>query len=251
MTGRSTLLAAVLAFSVTAGGSAVADEVTVFAAASLADAVSEIGHAFQASSGHKVEFNFGASSDLARQIRAGAPADVFFSADAAQMDTVEKAGLVRPPDRVEVLSNTLVVVVPAGAPRKLGAPAEIASFSRLALADPEAVPAGVYARQYLESLGLWSRLADRVVPTLNVRAALAAVESENVPAAIVYRTDAALSKRVQVAFEVPREAGPRIVYVMAPLARTGTAGRALAGALFAPSAVRVYQRYGFIVLPPK
>jgi molybdate transport system substrate-binding protein len=251
MIGRSTLLAAVLVASLTAGGPAAADEITVFAAASLADAVSEIGRAFEASSRHKVAFNFGASSDLARQIRAGAPADVFFSADAAQMDTVEKAGLVRAADRHDVLSNTLVVVVPAGAPRTLAAPAEIASFSRLALADPQAVPAGVYARQYLEAQGLWARVADRVVPTLNVRAALAAVESENVPAAIVYRTDAALSKRVQVAFEVPRETGPRIVYVMAPLARTVAAGRALAAALAAPPAVQVYKRYGFIVLPPK
>jgi molybdate transport system substrate-binding protein len=226
-----------------------ADEVMVFAAASLADAVTEVGRAFAASSGHHVAFNFGASSDLARQLRAGAPADVFFSADAAQMDAVEKAGLVRPADRVDVLSNTLVVVVPAGAARRLRGPEEIASLGQIALADPQAVPAGVYARQYLESMGLWRAVADRVVPTLNVRAALAAVESGNVSAGIVYRTDALLSERVQVAYVVPREKGPRIVYVMAPLAAAGPAARALGAFFVSDAADRVYERFGFLVLP--
>jgi len=152
---------------------------------------------------------------------------------------------------VDVLSNTLVVVVPAKTPRRLQAASEIASFDRLALADPQAVPAGVYAKKYLESIGLWSRLADRIVPTLNVRGALAAVESENVPAAIVYRTDAAISSRVSVAFEVPRAAGPAIVYVMAPLARASAAARLFAAELTSTRAARVYEKYGFIVLARK
>jgi molybdate transport system substrate-binding protein len=152
---------------------------------------------------------------------------------------------------VDVLSNTLVVVVPAKKPRRLQAASEIASFDRLALADPQAVPAGVYAKKYLESIGLWSRLADRIVPTLNVRGALAAVESENVPAAIVYRTDAAISSRVAVAFEVPRTAGPAIVYVMAPLARASAAARLFADELTSTRAARVYEKYGFIVLARK
>ena len=230
------------------GPAASAAEISVFAAASLADALSEIGKTFQSATGHRVAFNFGASSDLARQIRAGAPADVFFSADEAQMDLVTRAGLVRVTDRVNLLSNTLVVVVPARTPRRLKAPSEIAGFARLALADPLAVPAGVYAKRYLESIGLWSRLADRVVPTLNVRGALAAVESENVPAAIVYRTDAATSSRVAVAFEVPRAAGPAIVYVMAPLAQAAAPARLFADELASARATRVYQQHGFIVL---
>jgi molybdate transport system substrate-binding protein len=239
---------AVLLIVLAVGSPAAAAEITVFAAASLADAVSEIGQAFAAASGHHVAFNFGASSDLGRQIRAGAPADVFFSADRTQMDGVEQAGLIRASDRVDVLSNTLVVVVPARVPRPVRTPADIATFDRLALADPQAVPAGVYARQYLESIGLWARMADRIVPTLNVRAALAAVESENVPAAIVYRTDAAVSSRVRVAFEVPRSAGPAIVYAMAPLAAASPAGRLFAEELTSPRAARVYEKYGFIVL---
>ena len=229
---------------------AAAADITVFAASSLADAVSEIGRAYEAASGHHVSFNFGASSDLARQIQAGAPAEVFFSADEAQMDGLERAGLVRRAERADVLSNTLVVVVPASAPRRLRTAAEIASFSRLALADPQAVPAGVYARAYLESLGLWSALADRIVPTLNVRAALAAVESENVPAAIVYKTDAAGSRRASIAFEVPREAGPRIVYVIAPLAGASAPARTFAAELASSRAARVYEKLGFIVLGP-
>jgi len=239
---------AVLLIALAAGSSASAAEITVFAAASLADALSEIGKSFGSATGHHVVFNFGASSDLARQIRAGAPADVFFSADEAQMDNVTRAGAVRAADRVDLLSNTLVVVVPARTPRRLRAPSEIANFERLALADPQAVPAGVYARKYLEQVGVWSRLADRVVPTLNVRGALAAVESENVPAAIVYRTDAATSSRVAVAFEVPRAAGPAIVYVMAPLAQASAAARLFADELASTRAARIYQKFGFIVL---
>ena len=244
-------LFAAAALGMAFSASASAADVTVFAAASLADALSAIGKGFESTSGHHVVFNFGASSDLARQVRAGAPADVFFSADQAQMDVVTQAGLVRGADRVDVLSNTLVVVVPAKTPRRLQVASEIASFDRLALADPQAVPAGVYAKKYLESIGLWSRLADRIVPTLNVRGALAAVESENVPAAIVYRTDAAISSRVSVAFEVPRAAGPAIMYVMAPLARASAAARLFAAELTSTRAARVYEKYGFIVLARK
>jgi molybdate transport system substrate-binding protein len=155
---------------------------------------------------------------------------------------------------VDLLSNTLVVVVPApasgaAAPPALRSAADIASFRRLALADPEAVPAGVYARTYLQSTGLWDRLAGSIVPTLNVRAALAAVESENVPAAIVYRTDALGSRRVRIVFEVPRDGGPRIVYVVAPLFAAGEPGRRFAAALAAPAAARIFEGLGFIVLP--
>jgi molybdate transport system substrate-binding protein len=220
----------------------------VHAAASLADALTEIGQRYEATAGDRVLFNFGASSDLARQVRGGAPADVFVSADRAQMDTLAQAGLVAAGDRVDLLSNTLVVVVPADSSRTLRSAAEIASFDRLALADPQAVPAGVYAREYLESLGLWRGLAERVVPTLNVRAALSAVESGHVPAAIVYRTDARISRRVRVAFEVPRGQGPSIVYVMAPLAGTSAAGRAFAKELVSPAAAAVFEKHGFIVL---
>jgi len=228
------------------------EEVTVFAAASLADAVEEIGRAYEKDSGNKVVLNVGASSDLARQILAGAGADLFFSADRAQMDVVEKAGLVRGSDRVELLSNVLVVVVPVDAPTRVGSPVDLALLRRIALADPEAVPAGVYARRYLESIGLWSALKGRVIPTLNVRAALAAVESGNADAGLVYRTDAALSRRVRVAFTVTAEQGPRIVYVLAPLAASRKpAALELVRRLAGPEARTIFERYGFQVLAPR
>lgn len=234
------------------GPAAAADEVNVFAAASLTDALKEIAQGFEKETGHKVVFNLGGSNDLARQIKAGAPADVFFSADKPQMDGLESAGLVRAQDRIDVLSNVLVVVVPASSSAKIASPQELQTLGRLALADPQAVPAGVYARTWLESLGLWAGLKDKVVPTLNVRAALAAVESENADAGIVYRTDAAISKRVKVAFEVPREQGPAIVYPLAPVAASKKpATAAMVRYLTSDAAREVYRRFGFVVLGGK
>jgi molybdate transport system substrate-binding protein len=229
-----------------------AEEVTVYAAASLTDALNEVAKGFEAKTGHKVVFNLGASNDLARQIKAGARADVFFSADKAQMDGLEAAGLVRAADRVDVLSNVLVVVVPASSTARMRQASDLLAVKHLALADPEAVPAGVYARTWLESLKLWDKLKDNVVPLLNVRAALSAVESENADAGIVYRTDAAISKRVKVAFEVPKEQGPAIVYPLAPVTASKKAATTELGRYLVSIPARVvYARYGFIVLPAK
>jgi molybdate transport system substrate-binding protein len=226
-----------------------ADEVLVFAAASLTDALKEVGKGFETASGHHVLFAFGGSGDLARQIRAGAPADIFFSADLQRMDELEAAGLVRAQERVNVLSNALVVVVPASAPNKLQGPADLLQLEHVALADPETVPAGLYARAYFESIGLWPALAGRVIPTLDVRAALAAVESGHAPAAVVYRTDATTARGVRVALEVPREQGPAIVYPLAPLASSPkSATRDLVRYLLSPAARTVYERLGFVVI---
>ncbi len=224
-------------------------ELRVFAAASLADALGEVGRAWEAASGRRAVFNFGASSDLSRQIRAGAPADVFVSADAAQMDALEREGLLRARSRADLLSNTLVVIVPrASAARVLG-PRDLLGFRSLALADPQAVPAGVYARAWLERLGLWPALAPRVVPTLHVRAALAAVESENVEAGIVYRTDAAGSTRARIALEVPRAEQPAIVYPVAVLARGSSPdAEAFVAYLRSPAGRAVFTRFGFLWL---
>jgi len=236
---------------VLAAGSARGEEIAVFAAASLTDALTEIGRLYEAKSADKVVFSFGASSDLARQIEQGAPADVFFSADTAQMDRLERAGLVRAGSRTDVLSNVLVVVAPSDSRTEIRGPSDLERLGRIALADPEAVPAGVYARTYLEGLGLWSRLKEKTVPTLNARAVLASVESGNADAGFVYRTDAAISKRVRVAFEVPAEAGPRIVYPMAAVAASRKAGVvALVGFLVSPEAREVYARRGFGVIVP-
>jgi molybdate transport system substrate-binding protein len=226
-----------------------AEEVHLYAAASLTDAVRELAGTFAHETGHKVVFNFGGSNDLARQIKAGAPADVFFSADEAQMDGLQTAGLVRAQDRVNVLSNVLVVVTPLASTTTIAAPPDLLGLNRLALADPQAVPAGVYARGWLQSLGLWDRLQDKVVPTLDVRAALAAVEAGHVDAGVVYRTDAAISTRVKVVFAVPREQGPAIVYALAPVAAsTKPATALLVRHLTSEGARAVYRRFGFLVL---
>ena len=196
--------------------------------------------------------SFGGSNDLARQIRAGAPAEVFVSASAERMDEVQRAGLVRAADRVDLLSNRLVVVVPAGATVAPATAEDLTRVRRLALGDPQAVPAGIYARQWLEKRGLWERVRDRVVPTLDVRAALAAVESGNADAGIVYRTDAAISRRVRVAFEVPADEAPRIVYPAALLAGArGPAARAFFEHLRSPEAREVFERLGFEFLPAR
>ncbi len=243
---------ALVLLALVASASASADELNLFAASSLTEAVEEVASGFEKATGHKVVFNFGGSNDLVRQINAGAAADVFFSADSAQMDALVSAGLVRAEDRRDVLSNTLVVVVPADAGTRVAAAKDLAALRRLALADPEAVPAGVYARRWLESIGLWSALEPKVVPALNVRAALSAVEAGNVDAGIVYRTDAATSKQVKVAFTVPREEAPPIVYPLAPLAGAKKPATAdLVRALTSASAREVYTRHGFVVLTEK
>ena len=247
---RPTLRIAVLGLALVVPGRAVAAELVVFAAASLTDALKEIGTRYEAVAADRLVFNFGASSDLARQIKAGAPADVFFSADAAQMDGFEKDGLVRRGDRVDVLSNKLVAIVPPDSKLTVHAARDLLAVGHLALANPDSVPAGVYARKYLESIGLWEELRGKVVPTLDVRACLAAVEAGHADAGLVYRTDATISKRVRVAFEVPRERGPPIVYPLAPVAgsKNAEAAAAFVRHLVGPEAIGVYKRFGFIVL---
>ena len=224
-----------------------AEEVLVFAAASLTESLEEIGKASEAKTGTAVRFSFGASSDLARQIRAGAPADVFFSADTATMDALEKAGLVRHADRREFLSNRLAVVVPGTSSLRIAGARDLAKVSRLALADPDAVPAGIYAREWLEAEGLWTGLKPKVVPTLDVRGTLAAVESGGVEAGIVYRTDAAISNKVRVVFVVTD--GPAITYSLAKVA----ASKSAAAQRFVDFAAgeegrAVFERRGFAVL---
>ncbi|HUF77959.1 MAG TPA: molybdate ABC transporter substrate-binding protein, partial [Thermoanaerobaculia bacterium] len=166
----------------------------VFAAASLADALEEAGAAWE--EGHPdtpVAFNFNSSNDLARQIAAGAPAGLFLSADRERLVAAGRADLTA---AVALLGNELVVVAPAGSGTSVAGARGLLAFDRLGLADPEAVPAGVYARDWLEAEGVWDELSDRVVPALDVRANLAAVASGSVPAGVVYATDAGTSDRV-------------------------------------------------------
>lgn len=226
----------------------------MFAAASLTDALKEIGAAYQDSTGVPVRFNFAASNLLARQIAAGAPADLFASADEGLMDFLAKKKRVTEGTRISLLSNTLVIVVGADSRISIQSEADLArpEVRSIALAEPQSVPAGIYAKEHLESLGLWKKVIDRVVPTENVRAALAAVESGNVDAGIVYKTDAAIAKRVRVAYEVPRAEGPRISYPFSVLTSSTdeTAARRFLDALASPAGRAVFSRYGFLPAEP-
>ena len=226
-------------------------EILVFGAASLTESLQDLGNAYEAKFGTKVVFSFGASSDLARQIEAGAPADVFFSADTARMDALEKAGLVKAGDRHEFLSNSLVVVVPSDSTLKVSTAEDLLNLPRIALADPASVPAGIYAKKWLRGLGLWERIEPKVVPTLDVRSALAAVETGAIPAAIVYRTDAAVAKSARVAFAVRN--GPEILYSVAAVADSKSPKAADDFVLFlaGPDGRAEFTKRGFVVLDAK
>jgi molybdate transport system substrate-binding protein len=239
-----------LALALVFPGRALSADVLVFAAASLTDALKEIATAYEKSSKDHLVLNFGASSDLARQIKAGAPADVFFSADLAQMEGLEKDGLVLREERVDVLSNKLVAIVPTDSRLTVNAARDLLAVKHFAVANPDGVPVGVYAKKYFESIGLWEELQSRIVPTADARASLAAVEAGHADAGMVYRTDAVLSKRVRIAFEVPRDKGPSIVYPLAPVAasKQKDAAAAVARYLAGPEAMAVYERFGFILI---
>jgi len=238
-------IVAVLLFVLVAAWSR-SDELLVFGAASLTESLQELGKAFEAKTGTVVRFSFGASSDLARQIKAEAPADVFFSADTAKMDDLERAGLVRKEDRREFLSNVLVVVVPSKSSLRISQAKDLTALPRLAIADPAAVPAGIYSKKWLEGLGLWKEIEPKVVPTLDVRAALAAVASEAAPAGIVYKTDAAISKDVKIAMIVQN--GPEITYSLARVkASTPPAAQKFVEFIAGPEGRAVFERRGFVI----
>jgi molybdate transport system substrate-binding protein len=228
-------------------------EIALYAAASLRDVLLSLQEAAERELGVRLVFNFGASNQLAQQIVAAAEADVFFSADEAWMDHVERAGLVDRASRRSPLSNGLVVVVPREAATRIGSASDLTARAvrRLSLADPRSVPAGKYARAWLEGAGVWPALQDRVVPALDVRAALAAVESGATDAGIVYRTDARISERVRVAHVVPPEEHPRIAYALAAIAgrpRVELARRVVIW-LGGPAARAAFEQHGFTVVP--
>ena len=224
-----------------------AEQLFVSAAASLTDALVDIGAKFQKESNTKVVFNFGASSMLARQIEEGAPADVFISADEAQMNRLQNK--IEPATRFDLLTNILVVIARKDSAQNLGQLSDLAKpeVTQIAIADPQGVPAGVYAKEVLTKAKLWERIERKVVPTENVRATLAVVEAGNADAGFVYKTDAMISAKVGIALEIPAEFAPKIVYPAAMLAgsqRQEQAKRFLAF-LKMEEARQIFQRLGF------
>ena len=244
--------AAIVAVIILGGsGSARAAEINVYAASSLTDALREIGAGYEKQTGgDRISFNFAASSTLARQIEEGAPADVFFSADEAQMDRLEKSGRLVAATRRNLLSNTLVVIAPTNSALNVAAPADLArQVKRLALGDPKLVPVGVYARGYLERAGVWSALGPKVIPLENARAVLAAVESGNVDAGIVFRSDAATTKEAKVIFAVPAADAPAINYPVALVqqAQSKPAAEKFLQHLAGSEAKAIFEKFGFLL----
>lgn len=249
---HSLFLASLLLVS-SAAGSLAGETVRVSAAASLGDVLKEIDVLFEKQTGIAVELNLGASNALARQIEEGAPVDVFFSADLAKMEGLAAKGLVEKSTQESQLSNALVVVVPSDSSLKLEAAQDLAgdAVKKIAVGDPKAVPAGIYARQWLTDIKVWSAVEPKLVATESVRAALAAVAAGNAEAGIVYKTDAAISPKVKIALQVTGAEAPQITYPMALLkeAPHAAAGRKYLEFLDSQEAKALFEKSGFIVLP--
>jgi len=235
--------------------------VLVFAAVSLADAVGEVGHAFTTRAGATrtggthvaVRTSFAASSVLARQIEAGAPADLFVSADPEWMDYLEQHRLLRLGTRHDLVGNRLVLIAPAASTVQLTLAPHV-DFSRalangrLATGDPDSVPAGRYAKEALAKLGVWNEVAPHLVPCDNVRAALEFVARGEAVLGIVYRTDALSEKRVRVVDVFPADSHPPIIYPMALTSRAGPEAAAFEQFLESDTAGEIFARHGFRVL---
>jgi molybdate transport system substrate-binding protein len=249
---KTVSLATVFFALVWAQASACGDEILVSAAASLTDVLTEISKGYRSKSKHTVKFNFGPSSGLARQIDEGAPADVFFSADLPQMEKLDKSGRLEPGTRKNLLSNQLVIIVPADSKFAISSPTDLlkAGIKRIAVAGPSSVPVGVYTSKYLTDEGLWDQVKPKVVPVQDVRATLASVESGNVEAGFVYKTDAANTKKVKIVYEVPIDRGPRIIYPVAIVreSKRKDAARDFINYVQSPTAKDAFKRYGFVVL---
>ena len=234
---------------------AIADEITVFAAASLKTALDEIATEWQKNHDDTVVISYASSSKLAKQIQEGAPADLFISASPEWVDAVEGSGDIDPATRKDLLGNTLVLVA-AGqeAPPVEVAPgfdlAGMLDEGRLAMALVDSVPAGVYGKAALTSLGVWDKVEGSVAQADNVRAALGLVASGEAPFGIVYGTDAHAEPKVTVVGTFPADSHPAIIY---PIARTATSkapdAQAFLDFVKSPAAFDVFRKYGFSAAP--
>jgi molybdate transport system substrate-binding protein len=230
-----------------------AETVTVFAAASLTNALTEIDNMFAAKGAGTVTPSFAASSTLAKQIENGAPANVFISADEAWMNYLSEKRLLVPDSRFDLLGNRVVLVAPADSNLKVdikqGFPlAELLGDERLATGDPDHVPVGKYAKTALEKLGVWAGIAGKLARADNVRAALALVEREECPLGIVYSTDAAISKKVKIVGTFPEGSHPPVTYPAALVTGKDTPeARSFLNFLKMPEAKAIFEKYGFTV----
>jgi molybdate transport system substrate-binding protein len=232
------------------------DAVTVFAAASLKNALDEINSACEADVGEKATISYAASSALAKQIEQGAPADVFISADLAWMNYLSDNDLTRKDTETKLLGNSIVLVAPADstASTEIAPNFDLAALlgdGRLAMANVEAVPAGKYGKAALEKLGVWASVEGKVAQAENVRAALALVSTGEAPLGIVYKTDAAADPKVKIVGAFPADSHAPIVYPMAQLAGSKDDDTpAFLKCLQTAKAKALFEKQGFTVLTP-
>ena len=231
------------------------ETLTVFAAASLKNALDDVGAAFATASGVKVTASYAASSTLAKQIEEGAPADVFASADIDWMDYAQQKKLIRDETRVNLLGNRLVLIAPktsrlADVAIGLGFDlAALAGDGRIVTGDVRAVPVGRYAKAALEKLGTWTKVAAKMAMTENVRAALALVARGEAPLGIVYATDAKVEPGVKIIGTFPADSHPPIVYPFAATAGAKPPAERYLAFLRSAAAKAMFEHYGFTVLP--
>jgi molybdate transport system substrate-binding protein len=231
-----------------------AADVLVFAAASLKNALDAATHNFIQQGGAPVKISYAASSELAKQIESGAPADIFISADLDWINYLQKRNLIRPATRRNLLGNELVLVAPRGSGGKItitpgmnlvGALAD----GRLAMADPDSVPAGKYGKAALEKLGIWQAVRPHIAGAENVRAALLLVDRKETPLGIVYATDAAADPKVEIAATFPADTHPPIIYPIAlTAASTNPEAAKFLAYLESPAARPAFKKQGFTVL---
>lgn len=242
------IAAAVTAIAVTAG--AFAADVTMFAAASLSTALPEIAAAYKKSTGHSVQFSFAASSVLARQIENSPGADIFMSADADWMDYLDNRSLVQHATRKTLLSTQLVLIAPASAQVTLKIAPHFDLLGalkggRLAIADPDSVPAGKYGKSSLVSLGVWNSVIDHTANAESVRVALAYVARGETPLGIVYKTDALVEPKVKIVDTFPDKSHAAIVYPAALTKDAKPLAKEFLSYLSGPEARAIFVKYGF------
>ncbi|MDN5863672.1 MAG: molybdate ABC transporter substrate-binding protein [Gammaproteobacteria bacterium] len=232
-------------------------EVLVFAASSLTDALADIGRAYEEHSINEVKFSFASSSTLARQIALGAPAEVYISADLQWMDYVQKRGKIIGGTRINLLANQLALVAPAdGKIEKVdihdGFPLEkLLSDGRLAMGNPMHVPAGIYGKEALKSLHVWKSVRDQVARAANVRAALALVALGECPLGIVYKTDAFAADKVKIVGIFPAATHKPVIYPVALIKHAGKddeAARDFFRFMTSDEAAKIFESHGFKVL---
>ena len=251
----SATLCLVCCVGLASASGAYAETLTVFAAASLKNALDDVDAAYTKAGGSQIAASYAASSALAKQIEQGAPADVFISADIDWMDYARDKHLIKDDTRVDLLGNRLVLIAPKNSPLKdvaIGLGFDLATLAgdgHVVTGDVRAVPVGRYAKAALEKLGAWDKAAAKMAMAENVRAALVLVARGEAPLGIVYETDAKVEPNVKIVGHFPADSHPPIVYPMAATVTAKPDTTRYLAFLRSADAKAIFERYGFTFLP--